>query len=327
MVVRRSCIVSPREPIVDTKVSTSHPDSSKEIIAPILVGVDTRGRSTSAVVWAAEEADRAGRPLRLVTVNEGPDGSEDPQAAHGLVTLARRLTLAEVQHVALAGSPADVLLEEAARASLVVVGRRGLVPAKRLLVGGTSLVVSARSTVPVVVVPEPWIQPSLASAPVVVGVSAPDPTHEGDHDPARESEVLSFAFERASRLRVPLIVVSAWEIPALYSWSPADVAASRERYSEALERLIAPWREKHQDLEVVTRSVAEPPSHALVEASKVCQLVVVGQHLGPHLGRLNVGSTTGHVLDHATRPVAVVPLGLPAAPRRPADGPAWAPTF
>jgi nucleotide-binding universal stress UspA family protein len=143
MVVRRSCIVSPREPIVDTKVSTSHPDSSKEIIAPILVGVDTRGRSTSAVVWAAEEADRAGRPLRLVTVNEGPDGSEDPQAAHGLVTLARRLTLAEVQHVALAGSPADVLLEEAARASLVVVGRRGLVPAKRLLVGGTSLVVSA----------------------------------------------------------------------------------------------------------------------------------------------------------------------------------------
>ena len=33
------------------------------------------------------------------------------------------------------------------------------------------------------------------------------------------------------------------------------------------------------------------------------------------------------VLDHATRPVAVVPLGVKAAPERAADVPTWAPTF
>jgi nucleotide-binding universal stress UspA family protein len=314
---------------MDTKVSTSHRDTSSVSIAPIVVGVDTRGRSTSAVVWAAEEAERSGRPLRLVTVQEGAVGADDPQATHGLAALARRLTLAEVQYVAVAGSPADVLLEEAGRADMLVLGRRGLVPAQRLLAGSTSLVVSARSRVPVVVVPEPWIQPSLSSAPVLVGVTAGDPTREVLHP--RDSAVLAFAVERASRLRVPLIVVSAWGVPALYSWSPADVAACRERHGRALEQLIAPWQKQHQDLEIVTRSVGEPPAQALIEASTVCQLIVLGQHpgahLGPHAGRLSLGSTTAHVLDDATRPVAVVPLGLPDPPQRPVDGPTWAPTF
>ncbi len=312
---------------MDTEVSTSHPARSKESSAPILVGVDARGRSTSAVVWASEEAERTKSPLRLITVHEGAAGTEDPQATHGLAALARRLTLSDVQYVAAAGSPTEVLLEQAQGASMLVVGRRGLVPAQRLLVGSTSLALSGRSPVPVVVVPEPWIQPSLSSAPVLVGVTAIDLTRDDDEDPTRESAVLAFAVERAARLRVPLIVVSAWEVPSLYSWSPADVAACRERYDDALERLMAPWREQHPDLEVVTRSVAEPPAQALTEASKICQLVVVGQHLGPHLGRIGVGSTTAHVLDHATRPVAVVPLGLPAAPPRPADRPTWAPTF
>lgn len=313
--------------IVDTKVSTPHPATPQEALAPIVVGVDARGRSTSAVVWAAEEAERAKAPLRLVTVHEGDTDSEDPQAAHGLAALARRLTLADVGYVAAAGIPSEVLVEEAAHASMLVVGRRTLGTTQRLLLGSTSLAVAGHSRVPVVVVPEPWIQPSLSSAPVVVGVTAPDLTKDEQHDPARESRILAFAFARASRLRVPLIVLSAWEVPSVYSWSPADVEACRTRYDEALEALIAPWRDRHQDLEVVTRSVAEPPAQALLEASRVCQLVVVGQHLGPYLERLTVGGTTARVLADANRPVAVVPLGLPAVPHREADVPTWAPTF
>ena len=294
---------------MDTKVSRTPAVGSPAASAPIVVGVDARGRSTSAVVWAAEEAERSRRALRLVTVHEG-DAGRDPGATHGLAALARRLTLADVSYHAAAGSPADVLLDEAERASLLVVGRRGVSAAQRLLLGSTSLAVSGRSPVPVVVVPEPWIQPSLSSAPVVVGVTPPDLVgDDGAPEAVREDAVLAWACERASRLRVPLIVVSAWEIPSVYTWSPVDVAAWRARYAEALELLVAPWRQRYADLEVVARSVVEAPTQALVDASGVCQLVVVGQHPRSHLGRLVVGSTSGAVLDRATRPVAVVPVG------------------
>jgi nucleotide-binding universal stress UspA family protein len=299
---------------LETKVSTSHPEGAQKVIAPIVVGVDTRGRSTSAVVWAAEEADRTGIPLRLVSVHEGDSDREDPQSTHGLAVLARRLALSDVSYLAVSGNPTDVLLAEAGRASLLVVGRRGRSGAQRLMLGSTSLAVSGRSPVPVVVVPEPWIQPSLSSAPVVVGVTAPDLTNARLTKPleqqgaGREAAVLAYAFERASRLRVPLLVVSAWEVPPLQSWSPADVAAWRERYAEALEGLVAAWRERYSDVEVVARVVAEAPGQAVVDASVVCQLIVVGRQLRRQLGRLTFGSTTGSVLDRANRPVAVVPV-------------------
>jgi nucleotide-binding universal stress UspA family protein len=312
---------------VDTKVSTSHAHTSQQPDRPIVVGVDDDGRSTSAVVWAAEEAERTSRPLRLVTVHDGPADAEDPQATHGLAALARRLTLTEVSFHVVSGTPTAALVDESEGASLVVLGRRGLRSAQRLLVGSTSLAVSGRSKAPVVVVPEPWIQPSMSSAPVVVGVSPPELTGTDHPEPTRDSAVLAFAVERASRLRVPLIVVSAWELPAAYAWSPADVHEWRGRYSEALEALVAPWREQHPDLEVVTRSVTGLPQQALLDVSRVGQLIVVGQHLGHQLGRLSVGSTTAGVLNHASRPVAVVPLGLPPAPERTADRPTWAPTF
>jgi hypothetical protein len=41
--------------------------------------------------------------------------------------------------------------------------------------------------------------------------------------------VLAFAFERATQVRVPLIVVSAWEMPNICTWSPADVIRWRHR--------------------------------------------------------------------------------------------------
>jgi nucleotide-binding universal stress UspA family protein len=310
-----------------TEVSTSHAVAPNDPNAPIVVGVDHDGRSTSAVVWAAEEAEQTSRPLRLVTVRTSGPGTEDAQATHGLAALARRLTLTDVSFLAVGGSPTAALLDESEAASLVVLGRRGLGSAQRLLLGSTSLAVAGRSAAPVVVVPERWIQPSMSSSPVLVGVSAPDLTSGDAPDPARDCAVLTFAVQRATRMRVPLIVVSAWELPGAYAWSPADLYAWRTRYGDALEDLLAPVRDQHPDLEIVTRSVTGQPAQALLDASWVSQLVVVGQHLGLQIGRLSVGSTTGHVLDHATRPVAVVPLAHRTAPRRPVDRPTWAPTF
>jgi nucleotide-binding universal stress UspA family protein len=61
----------------------------------------------------------------------------------------------QVEAVAPAGQPADVLLERGADAELIVVGRRGLGGFKTLLLGSVSQQVAHYATCPVVVVNQP----------------------------------------------------------------------------------------------------------------------------------------------------------------------------
>jgi nucleotide-binding universal stress UspA family protein len=205
-----------------------------------------------------------------------------------------------------AGDVPDALLDAAEGAAVVVVGRRARSASQSLLVASTSMAVAGRSRVPVVVVPETWIQPSLSSAPVVVGVSSSlDPARPRRAGPGGH-RVLAFAFARAARLRVPLIVVSAWHVPPLYGWSPDDIAGCRRQFSEALDRRLEPWKARHPHVEVVARSVAEPPDQALLEAGLVAQLLVVGRRHRSSRG-LSRRSTARSVLHLANRPVAVVP--------------------
>jgi len=60
-------------------------------------------------------------------------------------------------------------------------------------------------------------------------------------------------------------------------------------------------------LEVVARSLPEPAHLAVLDASKVAQLTVVGRHTSPHLSGFRIGSTARSVLNAAERPVAVIP--------------------
>lgn len=320
---------------MDTTVGAAEKSGQERDTSPIVVGVDDRGRSTSAVVWAAEEADQTGALVRLVSVQADQTRAEDPTAAHGLAALARRLTLADVEYRTRVGDVQDALLEAAEGAAVLVVGRRGRRAAQSLMVGSTSMAVAGRSAAPVVVVPETWIQPNLSSAPIVVGVSSSlDLTHTRSADTGRGHQVLVYAFARAARLRVPLIVVSAWQVPALYARSPDDIAGCLRQFTEALDRRLKPWKVLYPQVEVVARSVAEPPDQALLQAGLVAQLLVVGRHPGSHTGGLSRSSTTRSVLHRATRPVAVVPDApfrdgphdeIPRA--QAADSPTWAPMF
>jgi nucleotide-binding universal stress UspA family protein len=61
----------------------------------------------------------------------------------------------EVEALALAGQPADVLLEQGADATLIVIGRRGLGGFKSLLLGSVSQQVVQHASCPVAVVNEP----------------------------------------------------------------------------------------------------------------------------------------------------------------------------
>jgi nucleotide-binding universal stress UspA family protein len=302
--------------VVTQSSATQHSDSTVTT-RPLVVGVDAGGRSASAVVWAAEEAERTGTPVRLVTAvasHPTPAGHEEA-ANHGLAALARRLTLSELDQQEVVGRPVEVLLDEAVDAAMVVVGQRGAGPAQRLMVGSTSIAVAGRSPVPVVVVPEEWMQPSMSAAPIVVGVS----TDEGD----RDEVVLAFAFERAERMRVPLIAVSSHDVPALAAWSPVDLEVHHSRCLEALYLRLRPWQDRYPDLEVVVRSVAERPEQAVLDASHVAQLMVVGRHPSTHFAGFSPTSTTRAVLHHAARPVAVVPVAPDPDHRTQRTGDTW----
>jgi nucleotide-binding universal stress UspA family protein len=167
----------------------------------------------------------------------------------------------------------------------------------------------------VVVVPEQWLQAGPSSAPVVVGVEAPDSdvltgADEVEHASARDRDrdAVAFAFDRAARLGVPLVVVSAIEVPMIYGWSPEDTAASKQRATEAVTARLHRWRDAHPDVEVDVECVAEIPGRALLEASRVAQLTVLGRHRHGRVGRMTMGGTTRGVLEHAERPIAVVPV-------------------
>ncbi len=290
-----------------SSLHTTEQLQQKHTAPSIVVGADARGRSTSAVVWAAEEAQRTGHPLLVVTAHDRPQASVDEQ--HGLGSLARRLTLSDVAFHDVVGSAAAALLASArdAQAELLVVGRRSSGTVRRTLVGGTSRAVAGEAQVPVIVVPEPWIQPSMSSAPIVAGVTSPDLSSEGSVDPRHDEAVLAFAFERATQMRVPLIVVSAWEMPNIYTWSPADVARWRHRYASSLDERLAPWCRQYPGLEVIARSLPEPAHIALLDASKEAQLTVVGRRSRAHLSAFSLGSTARSVLHGTERPVAVLP--------------------
>jgi nucleotide-binding universal stress UspA family protein len=315
---------------VSTHVSPSTETSQKKSNRSIVVGIDTRGRSVSALVWAVDEAERDGSALVLISATRGSIGT-DQVGQHDVGALARRLSLMDVEQRAVEGPPVEVLLDASVQADLLVVGARTMSPARRIVAGGTSRALACWSPVPVVIVPEPWMQPSMAAAPIVAGIRPADSEHHDESGPLDE-EVLAFAFTRASELRVPLVVVSAGEIPNLYAWSASDVEAARHRYDASLDERLSAWRTRYPDVEVTARNVAEKPAQAALDASNVAQLVVVGRHHSRSLSGL-LGGTARGVLRGSTRPVAVVPAGARSdlvrdmKSRRDVANAGWGPTF
>jgi nucleotide-binding universal stress UspA family protein len=138
----------------------------------VLVGIDGSDPSCAALHWAVREASATG--LRVVAVYAAEPPSVWPGFAYAVVAdpvpaadmsgevrsqVAQTLRnagvegLVDVETRVLPGHPAQVLLEAADGAALIVVGRRGHGGFAAAIMGSTSRYVSAHANVPVVVVP------------------------------------------------------------------------------------------------------------------------------------------------------------------------------
>jgi nucleotide-binding universal stress UspA family protein len=128
---------------------------------PLIVGVDLSDESLAALRVAMETAGALGAQLTVVHAVGLLDkiGYRAQPPLDELVAAAREAVGAPPVHVEVVtdnGPAADVLLRVAERAgaTMIVVGRRGLGAAPRLL-GSVSEAVLTRATTPVLVVPVP----------------------------------------------------------------------------------------------------------------------------------------------------------------------------
>jgi nucleotide-binding universal stress UspA family protein len=278
--------------------------------APVVVGTDGSETAGLAVEWAAEEAVRRRRPLRIVHAVQ-PWIAAAPMAASAELTLSLeeggRLILEEAERLArklqpgleittemVLQSPGQALAGQAETAFETVLGHRGIGGFSRLLLGSTGLRVAGHVPGPVVIVRG---EGGGADADVVAGF-----------DPAGEcTAALEYAFEAARLRGARLRVVHAWQPPTpTGAGYTVDEREAEEAARWATVRATSDLRRRYPDVEVVEDVVRGHPVEVLRDASRQAALMVVGAHHRHGLGGLHLGSVSHGVVHHAHCTVAVV---------------------
>ncbi|ABP54047.1 universal stress protein [Salinispora tropica] len=280
----------------------------------ILVGYDGSQDAVRAQEWAMDEAARSGRSVHLAYVFEwltmagwtGPGGGPsiwpDETARRQAEELVRQAAAdatspeLTVTGELYEGPPALVLQERSARASLLVLGTRGLGGFAGLLVGSTAGSVAAHAHCPVVVVRGDADRRGRAGH-VTTGV-----------DGSEESLLaLGFAVEQAAARKVPLHVLRVWRPPpGQRPPSAPDARAASQADRAELEESLSPWRRAFPDVPITVEVAEGNPAELLVTASRHAQLVVVGSRGRGGLAGMLLGSVSQQLLHHAHSPVAVV---------------------
>ena len=284
----------------------------------IIVGVDESALAGQAVRWAAEQAVLEGRPVRLVrAVMPVPMGRSDHAAVvqPGTFTSLRLHSEAllrqaheqvhrvapgvEVDEQLEVATARDLLLDVAEDAHLIVLGSRGRGPVLTHLFGSVGVGVVRRARCPVVV-HRPG-HPGRVRDGVVVAVDATE-----DAVP-----VLEFAFRQASLRRLPLRVVHYVMDPrsALVGVPMVGDLSQQLQQSElVMSEAMAGLGERYPDVRTTVSTTPGLAAHDIVTAATRADLVVVGTHQRPAADRLLVNSVSTAVLEHASCPVAVVPV-------------------
>lgn len=131
----------------------------------IVVGVDGSPEADSALRWAAQEAIARDADLQVTMVTspprypsrpaQSPSSGFDDEARRELTAAIDRLgpTEARIRERVLVGDPAHVLVGQAAKGELLVVGSHGRGRAKEALLGSVSHGCAHQTKVPVAIVP------------------------------------------------------------------------------------------------------------------------------------------------------------------------------
>lgn len=286
---------------------------------PVVVGTDGSLTSRRAVSFAAGEAARRGRALRIVNATpwaEATDHEDGLRHRVGTWTLADTdvvlreaadlaaevLPEREIVTVTGVGWPAAVLLDEAKRADLLVVGNRGLGGFSGLLLGSVGVEVAGQAECPVLVVRHPASGEPERDAPVVVGV-------DGSR---RSAAALDAAFQAAELAGAPLVVVHAWHPPAVVGLAQIPALAYQNVHrptdeAALMSAVLEPYAATHAGVRVTTLIRQGHAGRVLVDASAGARLLVVATRGHGELAGMLLGSTSQSAIHHAECPVLLVP--------------------
>ncbi|MEU6255782.1 universal stress protein [Streptomyces sp. NPDC047043] len=298
------------------------------MLPPVITGVDGSAESQAAADWAAREAVRRDRPLKLVHVWNWHPRQEDGEIATAAQRhLARRALreaedrirrtcpAARIEDEQVEGPASAALLKAADQSDLLVLGSRGLSGFTGFLVGSVALGVVARAARPVVLVrageeaadehlPDARGDGSIRTRyrDVVLGIDLADPC----------DEVIQFAFEEARLRGARLKVVHAWQQPSPIGLGPGDLGlvGSPERAEEwhgFLTAVLQVWRDKYPGVEVAETVTEGRPQSALLRAASGASLLVVGRRSTDRPAGPRIGPVAHAAIHHVGCPVAVVP--------------------
>ncbi len=274
----------------------------------VVVGLDASDESRHALRWAADHARRHGAHLEVVHAWREPMMLIPKAYPPGLVEMGRmddavrsfvatELAVADVDApdvtiTPVHGRPAPALLERAADASLVVVGRRGV--GGHPFLGGTAEHIARHAHCPVAVVPGL----PIPHGKVVVGVDAS----------SSAAAALRWGLDDANRRGAELVALMAWTLleqippPGGPTFDPHYFydTAKRALHAALVDALGT------EPASVEQRVVCDVARNALVNASREADLIVCGRRgLGGFKGLL-LGSVSRHLLEHSSCPVVVM---------------------
>jgi nucleotide-binding universal stress UspA family protein len=296
-------------------------DTTQIPAGSIVVGVDGSPSAGRALAWAVDQAVAENRPLTLVHAvsptgavwmdQAGIDhriGLEAMEStARELLDMvraevAKRAPDLEVRDLLRVADPRDALIELSQHAAMVVLGSRGRGPVRSLLLGSVGVAVSRHAGCPVVI-HRPG-NPGLVRHGIVVGADATE----------HSRPTLEFAYRQASFRDLPLTVLHCfWDVQAAVGDAHLIDARSAdfEEQHLLLAEAISGMSEKYPDVRVHTELARGLPDECLTKMGDRMNMIVVGAHHGGVASEIAFGSVAASVVEHATCPVAIVPLSGP----------------
>jgi nucleotide-binding universal stress UspA family protein len=277
----------------------------------VTVGVDGSLIAVRALDRAADEAALRSTTLEIVYAVSDLDEA-GPVLASALSRVRKRHPGLSVTAVPVVGHPARVLATLGRSAALTVVGTRGFGGVTGLLFGSVSMRLAAHTQGPLLVVrgEQPLDHESTGHGEVLLAI-------ESDAD----ADAAAYAFAEAERRDAPLWILhtrthrqSAPEVltPVLAGRMQRvqDGIGQRPRAEKVMAgHAVAALQEKYPQVGVETHAVGSGPAHALLEATRAVDVVVIAAHRRPERLGLRLGPVPHALLHRAHCPVVLVPDG------------------